>query len=147
MSSNDYWTGPFGVRVFNTIKEVPLEDLCNAIYKDGSYSEVTWDYENVVSEDKYKSMFTTLGSDGYYYFDPTKCNFTIRYQDKKISVTLHKENKISNVMKCVVENFSLIPGTFVLTIDDTLLNDAQKSLEEYGINRATITVHVLSCQK
>ena len=71
-TQNNYWLGPFGIRIPNTINEVKEHDLCNTRYKNGSHTEMTWDFKNELTEAEYKLRFTTLGPDGYYYYKLTK---------------------------------------------------------------------------
>jgi len=67
LSSPDYWTGPYGIRVPNKIKYVTSVDGRNRQYRDGTKTEMMV-CDRLISESMYKSMYAELGFDGFYYY-------------------------------------------------------------------------------
>jgi len=63
---NEYWLGPYGVRVPKTIDGIRAEDGGNILYQDGSVTEKG--ILNPISEKEYKEIYTELKKNGYYYY-------------------------------------------------------------------------------
>ena len=67
MNTQDYWIGPHGMLVPNTIKDVMDEDCCNTLYDDGSVTEMG---SNIVplTKEEYLAKYAEKRDDGLYYF-------------------------------------------------------------------------------
>lgn len=78
-----YWTGPFGMRVLNSINAVPAESIEGLIYKNKNYSHelVKSASQKIIKEnyEKYKKIYLSkfaYQKDGnYYYKNKSKNNF------------------------------------------------------------------------
>lgn len=65
---NEYWIGPYGILIPDTIKSVIDIDGINTIYKDGSSTEIS-NGGKVISEQIYKDRYTIYNSDdGKWYY-------------------------------------------------------------------------------
>lgn len=64
--NSDYWIGPYGIRVPNSVERVRAADGSNSRYKDGSETEMA--VRNSITEDKYKSLYAELRDDGFWYY-------------------------------------------------------------------------------
>lgn len=64
-SSNNYWLGPYGIRVPNHIQMIKDSDGGNTLYKDGGCTEML--ILNPPTEAEYKQKYCVL-IDGHYYW-------------------------------------------------------------------------------
>ena len=64
----NYWEGPYGVRVHNSITDVVADDGYNTMYKDGGQTERWKINAEPMNETIYRSTYAELGLDGHYYY-------------------------------------------------------------------------------
>lgn len=67
--STKYWIGPYGVRVPIHISVVVASDGYNKQYINGYITEMQIDEAQLMTPAVYKSTYTVLGEDGFYYYD------------------------------------------------------------------------------
>lgn len=65
-SSDQYWIGPYGIRVHKSINSIRSKDGSNTLSKDGGETEMF--VLNPISEQEYKMKYTEF-VDGYYYYN------------------------------------------------------------------------------
>lgn len=68
---NDYWIGPYGIRVPNTIYFVVSKDGHGILNKSGGETKVN-SLEPDLTEMEYKEKFSKRGKDGFYYYKEKK---------------------------------------------------------------------------
>jgi len=64
-TENNYWKGPFGIKVPNNVEVIVAEDGRNSLYKTGETTKMCFD---PLSKEEYLNKYTILGSDGFYYW-------------------------------------------------------------------------------
>ena len=69
-NKNDYWLGPYNIRVPNTINIVTASDGVNILYKNGTITLMECNYH--LSKKEYIEKYATLHCEGYYYYNPNK---------------------------------------------------------------------------
>ena len=66
---NDYWLGPYDIRVPNSIKFVTASDGYNTLFSDGNETEIFRPNAPTLSEDEYKNKYAQFNAkDGYWYW-------------------------------------------------------------------------------
>ena len=65
---DDFWIGPYDVRIHLFIPYVPAKDGYNTHYKDGSVTKISISGSDLMNENIYKYEHCKLMDDGYYYF-------------------------------------------------------------------------------
>lgn len=68
MQETDYWSGPYGVRVPNSVKYVVASDGYNSRYKDGSETEMCMINAPPMNQHIYRQTYAELRDDGFYYY-------------------------------------------------------------------------------
>ena len=64
--NTDFWLGPYGIRVPNSVQWITDADGGNTLYKRGGSTEMYC--PNPPTEEEYKKKYCTLGINGYYYW-------------------------------------------------------------------------------
>jgi hypothetical protein len=64
----DFWIGPYKVRIHVFIPYVVAEDGFNTFYKDGSVSKIKMLQTEIMNENTYKYEHCKLMNDGHYYY-------------------------------------------------------------------------------
>jgi hypothetical protein len=67
MTSTDYWIGPYGVYVSNTVDAVRADDGVNTLYKDGCVTERAC--STMLSKEQYLQQYAELKDDKYWYVE------------------------------------------------------------------------------
>lgn len=62
---NQYWAGPYNVRIPNHIDKIFAKDGCNILYKDGCFTEKDC---LPISKQEYLSLYAIVKDDGCYYY-------------------------------------------------------------------------------
>jgi hypothetical protein len=75
---NDFWIGPFGIRVKNDVKYVPAEDGINQV---GAYGTLITQIKNMenLTEKEYINTFCYMGGDCKYYYNQYKFHRDQKY--------------------------------------------------------------------
>lgn len=96
---NQYWIGPYGVRVPLDIKEVVADDGGNTLYQDGRETEMF--VEPSLTKEDYLSLYCHQRDDGYYYYGkeqqidvPTMINVGI-----DVDLLEHKTNFVRHIVR------------------------------------------------
>lgn len=66
--NDEYWTGPYGVRVPNSKHSIVGDDGYNTRHKDGGQTEMFMINAPPMNQDIYRQKYAKLGDDGYYYY-------------------------------------------------------------------------------
>ncbi len=64
-SSNEYWTGPYGIQIPNYIEYITSKDGGNTLYKSGGETEMGCC--NPPTEEEYKQKYCKLLNGVYYW--------------------------------------------------------------------------------
>lgn len=72
MTTENYWTGPYGVLVPEYIDEIIAKDGYNLRYKDGSVTEKFMPNPNPMNEDIYRRTYATCVNGKWYYKEKPK---------------------------------------------------------------------------
>ena len=67
-ASQNYWTGPYGMKVPESVQHVVASDGYNTRHKDGSETEMFMMNAPKMNKDIYLAKYATLGDDGNYYY-------------------------------------------------------------------------------
>lgn len=66
--TDNFWTGPYGMKVSLTTKKVPSVDGINTRYQNGGETDLCNSRGKYMNNEEYLSAYATLGNDGYYYY-------------------------------------------------------------------------------
>ena len=130
--SDEYWLGPYDVRVPINVGAVRAQDGGNTLFQDGSCTEMG--VMNPITEEEYKAIYTELNDDGYYYY-----------------VGLKPVSYISNIItksfNPVIKNPTISPQFNEVFYKGTYFNPANKHYNENGIVQCDMckTANLLAC--
>jgi len=68
MTSQDFWIGPYNIRVSKSIKSVVAEDGYNSLYSDGTETEKYETLNIEMTQELYLKMYAEKRDDGYYWY-------------------------------------------------------------------------------
>ena len=67
MAESQYWTGPYGIKVFKDVMRITDSDGRNKLHRDGGSTEMA--VMNPPSKQEYLKKYCVLGTDGNYYWN------------------------------------------------------------------------------
>lgn len=68
VNPNDYWEGPYSVRVHNSVQSVVASDGYNTRHIGGGETEIFMMNAPKMNKEIYQTTYATLGDDGHYYY-------------------------------------------------------------------------------
>lgn len=68
-TKEEYWIGPFGVKIPTTIDEVVSVDRCNRVFQNGGSTQMYLQIFHPYTESEYKEKYATFNvDDGCWYW-------------------------------------------------------------------------------
>jgi hypothetical protein len=65
-TTEEYWIGPYDVRISKDIERVPREDDRNMIYQNGRMTKMM--PQEPIGKENYLARYAESREDGFYYF-------------------------------------------------------------------------------